>query len=103
MFFNNSGSDMLVVAFPACAPNEVMVLFRFEFLGASQYFMGDYPGDPGHPSNLKYILGDDITEEKKPALNNIVRMRILTSDIEPKNVYIHFSNKGHTYKEHVKI
>ena len=71
-------------------------------IGAPQYFLGDYLGDPGHLPNLRYILGDDITEEKKQALNVRLRNRILTSDIKPEKVYLHYSNQEHTYDEHIK-
>lgn len=71
-------------------------------IGAPQYFLGDYLGGPSHLPNLRYILGEDITEEKKQALNVRLRNRILTSDIKPEKVYLHYSNQEHTYEEHIK-
>ena len=64
--------------------------------------MGDYLDNPVHLPNLKYILGDEITESKKQILNERLRRRIQSCVIKPEKVFIHYSNKEPTYRKHIK-
>lgn len=96
IFIGSSKGGYIALNFSFLFPDITVII------GAPQYFLGDYLGGPTHLPNLRYILGDDITEEKKQALNNRLRNRILSSEIKPKLVYIHYSNQEHTYEEHIK-
>ena len=81
IFIGSSKGGYIALNFSFLIPNVTVII------GAPQYFLGDYLGGTSHLPNLKYILGDDITEEKKQALNNRLRNRILTSDIKQKKYF----------------
>ena len=69
--------------------------------GGPQYLLADYLG-AGSEERLRYILGD-ITEEKKIVLNNYLRNRIKNNPYgKSQHIYLHYSDKEHTYTEHVQ-
>ncbi len=67
--------------------------------GAPQYYIGDHLNTEKHKEILKSIVGN-ITSNNINYLNNLLRNEITTSINRPK-IYIHYSKKEHTYKEHI--
>lgn len=96
IFLGSSKGGYSALNFSFLIPNVTVVI------GAPQYYLGKYLDTPGTLTNLKYIIGDEITAEKKDRLDNRLRQQILNSRYKPKHVYIHYSEKEHTYPDHVK-
>lgn len=71
-------------------------------VGAPQYFLGDYLVASENFDTLDHILGTR-TKEKMERLNYYLCERIQNSPYkENQKIYLHYSNKEHTYEEHVK-
>lgn len=71
-------------------------------IGAPQYFLATYLDTEDTQTNLRFLIGNDMTDKAKQQLDNRLRERILTSSIRPQCVYLHYSKAEHTYEEHVK-
>lgn len=67
--------------------------------GAPQYYIANYLNNKEHKEILKSIVGN-ITSNNINYLNNLLRNVIINSKNKPK-IYIHYSKKEHTYKEHI--
>lgn len=67
--------------------------------GAPQYYIGNYLLFPKHLRYLRYIMGD-ASKESAERLNVIVpdAIRNVTG---PRRVYLHYSDREHTYAEHI--
>lgn len=71
-------------------------------VGAPQYFLSTYLHSSNNMECLRHIMGE-FTEEKEKFLNDYLSKRIREdADKYTHTIYIHFSNKEHTYEEHVK-
>ena len=69
--------------------------------GAPQYLLANYL-KAGFEDRLKYILGE-ITEDRETALNDHLRNRIKNNPYSgSQHIYLHYSNKEHTYEEHIQ-
>lgn len=71
--------------------------------GAPQYFLGDYLIGSQNTEAFHHIVGNDESEEMKELLNQRLREKI--KDLHRKadqTIYLHYSDKEHTYEEHVK-
>lgn len=72
----------------------------FVIAGAPQYKLGFYLNTDWHRKILEYIKGDS-SEKSVKELDNLLKETIINSDKKP-NIYLHYSNKEHTYNEHIK-
>jgi hypothetical protein len=71
--------------------------------GAPQYKLGDYLNSEAYRENcLKYIVGEEINDNKIDFLNNLLHKEILSFKDNNNKIYLHYSIEEHTYKEHVK-
>ena len=78
-------------------PNSVMVV------AAPQYFLGNYLDSEKFRPTLEEILGGPVTEKNKNALNHRLKQRIREDTAaKTQRVYIHYSDKEHTYEEHIR-
>ena len=69
--------------------------------GAPQYLLAKYL-KAGFEDRLKYILGE-ITEEREASLNDHLRNRIKNNPYSgSQHIYLHYSDKEHTYEEHIQ-
>lgn len=76
-------------------PNSVMIV------GAPQYFLVTYLL-AGNIETLNHILGER-TAEKEEVVEYYLRNKLLGNpNIKTQKVYLHYSNKEHTYEEHIK-
>lgn len=67
--------------------------------GAPQYFLYDYLRED--KSRLEYIMGS-YSQEKANCLNCYLQNRIRSNQSGNHKFFLHFSNKEHTYFEHVE-
>lgn len=75
-------------------PNSVMIV------GAPQYFLTTYLL-AGNTVTLDHILGER-TKEKEEVVEFFLRNKLLKNpNIETQKVYLHYSDKEHTYEEHI--
>ena len=95
-FIGSSKGGYSALNFSFLVPNAIPII------GAPQYFLGNFLSKPNLSANLKFIIGEDITEEKIESLNNRLRCRILNSCIQPEEVFIHYSNQEPTFNKHIK-
>ena len=71
-------------------------------LGGPQYFLGDYLVASGNDITLEHIIGDK-TPEKIKLLNEHLKKKIENNKYkDTQKIHIHFSDKEHTYEEHIK-
>lgn len=70
-------------------------------VGAPQYYLGNYLNCEANIHILKTVLGE-ITDEKIKKLNLRLKEKIENKENKNINLYIHFSTKEHTYKNHIK-
>ena len=71
-------------------------------IGGPQYFLADYLLKSGNIDTLNYIIGEK-NEQKLTKLNTYLREKIENNKyIDSQKIYVHYSNKEHTYKEHIK-
>ena len=70
--------------------------------GGPQYYLADYLKKCNALSSLHDILGDNYSEESFERLNCRLKEKILKQKIVPNAIYLHYSNKEHTYEEHIK-
>lgn len=72
-------------------------------IAAPQYYLGSYLDNPKWKENLEEILGENVSEENKRALDLRLKRKI-SGDMfgNSQTIYIHYSDQEHTYKEHVK-
>lgn len=70
--------------------------------GGPQYFLGDYLISSENLDTLEHIIGEQ-TEEKMEKINHYLRDRIRYNNYkDTQKIYLHYSNKEHTYFEHIK-
>lgn len=79
-----------------CIPNSIVIA------GAPQYFLADYLNNDGTKTNLAFLLHEDFSEDNYEKLNLKLKNLIRTSPIRPNKIFLHFSNKEHTYEDHIK-
>lgn len=71
-------------------------------VGAPQYFLTSYLLKSENLYTLQHILGER-NEEKDSVLEFYLRNKLLNNDnIESQSIYLHFSDKEHTYEEHIE-
>lgn len=71
-------------------------------VGGPQYYLGDYLIKSGNLDTLDYIIGDR-SEDKINTLNIYLKNKIYKNPYkDTQKIYIHFSDKEHTYSEHIK-
>lgn len=70
--------------------------------GGPQYYLATYLIDDGNENTLKHIMGDK-TPEKITFLDQYLKNRIINSSRYMKpEIYLHYSNREHTYEEHIR-
>ncbi len=70
-------------------------------VGAPQYYLASYLKQ-GNEYTLEHILGD-YTPEKAQKLDNYMHDRISANKHkDTQKIFIHYSDKEHTYEEHIK-
>lgn len=73
----------------------------YMIIGAPQYFLTSYLEKSGNVEALDHILGIR-DKEKDTALEYRLRNKIIANtNKERQHFFIHFSNKEHTYEEHI--
>lgn len=70
-------------------------------IGAPQYLLGNYITEPALINCQKYIM-PNITKKNIEYLNNYLSKKLQKAKNDGHKVYLHYSNKEHTFKEHVK-
>ena len=96
-FIGSSKGGYCALDFSFCFPNTVCCI------AAPQYFVGDYMNTESKLPNLRAAIEGEITESSLEEINNRLRNIIKTSPIRPLRAYLHYSDKEHTYEEHVKF
>lgn len=96
LFIGSSKGGYSALNFSFLIPNVDVVI------GAPQYSLGSYLNKPDTIENLKFLLYGDVDEQKIKVLDDRLKNRILSSEIKPLNVFIHYSDKEATYDCHVK-
>lgn len=83
--------------------------FSFHFpnvkacIGAPPYFLGYRIKRADFLPNLVSIVGDPITDDALNKLNQRLRNKVLNPIYKPEIIALHYSNKEHTYDNHVKF
>jgi len=73
----------------------------FIIAGAPQFFLASYLKASGNLCAYKHIIGLP-SEERDKYIDQYLQNRILQDDYaDSQRIYLHFSNKEHTYGEHV--
>lgn len=70
-------------------------------IGAPQYHVGSYLSSEHLKPILKTIMGDD-SQGSIDQLNNYIPLEIQKDHAKKPIVYIHYSPKEHTYRDHIK-
>lgn len=97
-FIGSSKGGYCAVDFSFFIPNAIPII------AAPQYFVGFYLNSQSFLPNLWAVLGGvKITDAGIAKVDNRLREVIETSDIKPSKVYINYSDKEHTYGEHIKF
>lgn len=97
VFSGSSKGGYAALNFGIRYPNSVMVV------AAPQYFLGNYLDSEKFRPTLEGILGGPVTEKNKNALNHRLKQRIREDTAaKTQRVYIHYSDKEHTYEEHIR-
>lgn len=70
--------------------------------GGPQYYLATYLINDGNENTLRHIMGEK-TPEKIKFLDQYLKNRIIncSSCMKPE-IYLHYSNQEHTYKEHIQ-
>ena len=69
--------------------------------GAPQFFLASYLKASGNMHAYEHIMGLP-SDEKDQYIDNYLKNRILQDEYsDSQRIYLHFSNKEHTYQEHV--
>lgn len=104
-----SGSQPSNILFVGSSKGAYMALnMSFEIprtkliIGSPKYFLGTNLNKSDTLINLKFLIGDPITDEGIKQLDSRLRNKVLHSRIKPELIYFHYSNVEHTYEEHVK-
>ncbi len=72
-------------------------------IGAPQYHLGNYLNAPANHVTLESIAGDNPIEKVIYDLNGHLKENIIkNSQNKLQPVYLHYSEKEHTYQEHIK-
>lgn len=70
-------------------------------IGGPQYFLASYLKN-GNEYTLEHILGER-TPDKEERLDNYLREKLQNNDKRnTQKIYIHYSDKEHTYEEHIR-
>lgn len=80
------------------------IMFRNAYIiaGAPQYFLASYLYASGNLDTLKHILGT-VTSTKEEFLNLYLKHKIEGNEYSnTQTIYLHYSNKEHTYEEHIR-
>ncbi|MBO7637113.1 MAG: hypothetical protein J6S89_11120 [Paludibacteraceae bacterium] len=70
--------------------------------GGPQYYLGRYLDKENTIPNLEFLLHGTINELGIKYLDYRLKNLLYTSTIKPNKIYLHFSDKEHTYEEHVR-
>ena len=70
--------------------------------GAPQYYLADYLKKCNALSALQDILGESYSQVSFEKLNKRLKEKIESYPNVPHAIYLHYSNKEHTYAEHMK-
>lgn len=72
--------------------------------GGPQYLLGDHflKNERYMENTVPYILGENFKEEDVKRLNNIIRDVIYSTKGNDCKIYLHYSDKEYTYRNHVK-
>lgn len=96
VFCGSSKGGYAAINFGLEYPNANIVV------GAPQYFLGSYLETTDNMDALKHIAGKDYYKHKDE-LDVRLKNKIYCSEYTAsQRIYIHYSNKEHTYEEHVK-
>lgn len=77
--------------------------FSKMIIAAPQYYVGTYLNHDKFMVNLEDILGKHITEDMLRQLDGRLREKIRNDTMaDTQKIYIHYSDKEHTYEEHIK-
>ena len=80
----------------------LMIPGSYIVAGGPQYYLATYLQASQNIECLEHILGE-VTEEKKENLDSRLKGKIDSiSNPEEYHIFLHFSDKEHTYEEHVK-
>lgn len=96
VFCGSSKGGYAAMNFGMDFPNSIMVV------GAPQYYLTSYLLDSENLFTLQHILGERSVE-KDNVLEYYLRDKIKKNpNKDSQIVYLHFSDKEHTYEEHIK-
>ena len=73
-------------------------------LGAPQYYLGKYLSAPANKVTLESMLGSETNSKVAINILDIRLSHIISKYCEDykKSIYLHYSNKEHTYQDHIK-
>ena len=75
----------------------------FIIAGGPQYFLGDYLIGSSNVEAFRHTIGNSDEEEGKQLLNRRLKNKVLNQNGKGnQNIYLHYSDKEHTYEEHIK-
>jgi len=95
VFCGSSKGGYAALNFGTEFPNAIMIV------GAPQYFLKTYLLEHKNFHTIKHILGER-TEEKDTVLEFYLKNKLRKNkNIQSQTVYFHFSDKEHTYEEHI--
>lgn len=96
VFCGSSKGGYSALNFGLSYENSIMVV------GAPQYYLTTYLKASGNLAALRHIIGEP-TKEKEDIIEFYLKNKILGDKyIKSQNVYFHYSDKEHTYEEHVR-
>lgn len=95
VFCGSSKGGYAALNFGTQIPKAIMIV------GAPQYFLTSYLLESGNLDALEHILGER-NKEKDETLEFYLRNKLRNnSNRESQRIYLHFSDREHTYKEHI--
>ena len=95
-FIGSSKGGYCALDFAFVFPNVTCII------AAPQYFIASYLNKASTLPNLEAIVGKELNDENLDEIDNRLRNIIKSSSIRPRKVYLHYSDKEHTYENHVK-
>ena len=96
IFCGSSKGGYAALNFGSMFQDSVMVV------GAPQYYLTSYLIDSGNLDSLNHIMGER-TLEKEEKLQYYLRDKLSSNPyIASQLIYMHFSDKEHTYEEHIR-
>ncbi|MFI3227136.1 MAG: hypothetical protein R3Y09_06940 [Clostridia bacterium] len=95
IFFGTSKGGFALLNFMFSFPDSDCII------GAPQYKLGNYLLAPALKETQQYIMKDN-TKANVDYLNNILKDKIEKCKDKSHKVYLHYSNREHTYEEHIK-